>query len=198
MEAEVTRFQSLISSVHIGKVNIITGNNGTGKSRFFGMATTTVIDNIERSKSPFQQVVCLSGTHNDKYPRKVWQATQSETAICYLGYKVANNMISDIAPFRVIVAEMLAAQVSKSIQSAALIFCLKRLSISSEIKLHFRYGKNKKSGISEFVSNEVDLDLLSSRADADINAIRVAIDEKIFLFRRYLSKEEVRFYLCQT
>ncbi|QTT89810.1 AAA family ATPase [Pseudomonas chlororaphis] len=178
MGADTIRFQNLISNIHIGKVNIVTGNNGTGKSRFFGMATTNIIETIKLSAGSFQQVICLSGTHNDKYPRNVWQASQDETAICYLGYKVANNMISDIAPFRVIVSEMLAAQLSQRTKPTALKFCLEQLSISSEIKLHFRYGKNKKSGISEFVSNEVSLDLFSMQVGFDVHAVKAAIDEK--------------------
>lgn len=178
MEAESVRFSNLISNIHIGKVNIITGNNGTGKSRFFGMTTKKIIDAIKLSRSPFHQVICLSGTHNDKFPREVWQASKYENTICYLGYKVANNMISDIAPFRVIVSEMLKAQILQRTQYEALSFCLQQLNIAPEIKLHFRYGKNKKSGISEFVSNEISLDLFSMQADIDIHAVRNAIEEK--------------------
>lgn len=144
MEKERVRFQSLMSNIHVGKVNIITGNNGAGKSRFFAMATTSFIEDEKFFKGYFEQMICFSGTHNDKFPRQVWQASKSESAICYLGYKVANNMISDIAPFRVIVSEMLSSNASKRISSPALKFCLDKLNIDSEIKLHLRYGKNKK------------------------------------------------------
>lgn len=194
MESEAVRFHNLISSIHIGKVNILTGNNGTGKSRFFGIATNTAINNIERSLGSFKKVICLSGTHNDKYPRKVWQTARSEKYICYLGYKVANNMISDIAPFRVIAAEILEGHSSENIQPAALNFCLERLNIFSEIKLHFRYGKNKKDSVSEFVSNEVSLDLASREVGFDIDAVKKALDEKDLSLQTISVKRGDRFF----
>lgn len=178
METEDSRFRNLISSIHVGKVNILTGNNGTGKSRFFSLATTTAINNIDLSEKSFRQIICLSGTHNDKYPRDVWRPTRNEEAICYLGYKVANNMISDIAPFRVIINEILNTQSLHLTQPTALRFCLERLGISSEIKLHFRYGKNKKSNISDFIPNEIMLDLLSNESSLEAFKIKEHLDEK--------------------
>lgn len=178
MDAELERFNNLLTNIKIGKVNIITGNNGTGKSRFIAAATEKALEEDGFLKSKFRHVLCLSGTHNDKFPRKIWQPGNENFRVCYLGYKVANNMISDIAPFRVIVNAFLGKNLIYPRSIDAINFCLEKLNIDAEIKLHFRYGKNRKDSLSDFVAKEVLFNLRDFKDDSDSLAIASALKEK--------------------
>jgi len=193
MDAELERFGHLLNDIKVGKVNIITGNNGTGKSRFFGAAAEKAIDDgFFRGK--FKQVLCLSGTHNDKFPRKIWQSAHDKSNICYLGYKVASNMISDIAPFRVIADALLGKNLIRHRSPEAIEFCLEKLNIDAEVKLHFRYGKNRKASLSEFVANEMPINLRAFQDSRDSLAIASALKEKDLSLQTVSIKRGGRYY----
>lgn len=194
MGAELRKFSHLLDSIKIGKVNIITGNNGTGKSRFIAAATTKILAEHLPSKSKFRHVLCLSGTHNDKFPREIWQLGNESPDICYLGYKVANNMISDIAPFRVIVKALLGKNTTRRCSPEAINFCLEKLNIEAEIKLHFRYGKNRKDSLSEFVSNEISFDIRAFQNNDKSLAIASALEEKDLSLQTISVKRESNYY----
>jgi predicted ATPase len=194
MDTELERFSHLLNDIKISKVNILTGNNGTGKSRFFAAATEKAVENEFSLKGKFNQVLCLSGTHNDKFPRKIWQSGNDKSSICYLGYKVANNMISDIAPFRVIVDALLGKNITQQRYPEAIDFCLERLNIDAEIKLHFRYGKNRKASLSKFVANEMPLNLRAFQDDVDSLAIASALREKDLSLQTISIKRGGRYY----
>lgn len=157
--------QNLFNSLNCDKISILTGNNGTGKSRFFEMVSSTVSEDVQTGSSKFSQLVCFSGTHNDKYPRSVWSRSIENDKISYLGYRVGNNMISDIAPFRKIIHSILNidfdALADQSVRNIdAIKYCLEKIGISSTINLRLRYGKNKKSELSGYISSDVPIDLL--------------------------------------
>ncbi|WP_080695072.1 AAA family ATPase [Stutzerimonas decontaminans] len=194
MSAELTRFSHLLDSINVGKVNIITGNNGAGKSRFIATATTKILGEPLPSKSKFRHVLCLSGTHNDKFPREIWQLGSENPEICYLGYKVANNMISDIAPFRVIVKALLGKNATRRCSPEAINFCLQKLNIDAEIKLHFRYGKNRKDSLSEFVSKEIQFDIQAFQSTDKSLAIASALEEKDLSLQTISVKRESNYY----
>jgi len=178
MDAEPGRFETLMNDIKIGKVNIVTGNNGTGKSRFFAAATEKILENNKLSNPKFRQLLCLSGTHNDKFPRQIWQSENNSFDICYLGYKVASNMISDLAPFRVIVNSLLGRNMITERSRDAIDYCLERLDIGAEIKLHFRYGKNKKTSLSKVTAKETTLNLRDFKDNVDTLATAGALAEK--------------------
>lgn len=194
MDAESERFDQLLNDIKINKVNIITGNNGTGKSRFFAAAAEKVLGNDFLFKERFKQVLCLSGTHNDKFPRKIWHPGGDKFKICYLGYKVANNMISDIAPFRVITDALLGKNMIRERSPEAIEFCLEKLNIDAEIKLHFRYGKNRKSSLSDFVANETPLNLRDFQDNLDTLAIASALKEKDLSLQTVSIKRGDKYY----
>ncbi|MEG5266571.1 AAA family ATPase [Pseudomonas sp. JDS28PS106] len=194
MDAESKRFENLLHDIKINKVNIITGSNGTGKSRFFASATEKALGNNFLFQGQFKQILCLSGTHNDKFPRKIWQPGGDKFNICYLGYKVANNMISDIAPFRVITDALLGKNNIRARTPEAIAFCLDKLDIDAEIKLHFRYGKNRKSSLSDFVANETSLNLLDFQDDLDTLAIASALKEKSLSLQTISVKRGNKYY----
>lgn len=157
-------YGNLLNELAIGKTSILTGNNGTGKSRFFEMVSLDTVENLKEGRSKFSQLACFSGTHNDKYPRSVWWQAKGRIDVCYLGYRVGNNMISDLAPFRTITRSMLTPNDVRDSQESlffinALEYCLDKIGIDRTIKLRFRYGKNKKSELSEYISSELTLDL---------------------------------------
>mgnify|MGYP001162020379 CR=1 FL=1 len=62
-------YRNLLNELALGKTSILTGSNGTGKSRFFEMVSSDTVEDLEKERSKFSQLACFSGTHNDKYPR---------------------------------------------------------------------------------------------------------------------------------
>lgn len=162
---ETSIHENLLASLNLEKVSILTGNNGTGKSRFFEMIASRVSENILSGRSKFSQLTCLSGTHNDKYPRSVWSGKSQKDEVVYLGYRVGNNMISDIAPFRRIAFSILGSdrnfdELRSDTHIDGIKYCLEKIGIGSTINLRLRYGKNKKSELSNYISSDIPVDLL--------------------------------------
>lgn len=186
--------EKLLSSINVGKTSLLTGNNGTGKSRFFELAASRISKEVLSNNSKYSQLVCFSGTHNDKFPRSVWMDKSESGKICYLGYRVANNMISDIAPYRTIVKIILDGRkhvpaFPVDVRSEALDYCLDKLRISPIIKLHLRYGKNRKSDLSRYISSEVSINLREGIYSDELAPLSSYLHDKS-LFLQTLSVEK--------
>lgn len=181
-------YRNLLNELALGKTSILTGSNGTGKSRFFEMVSSDTVEDLEKERSKFSQLACFSGTHNDKYPRSVWWQEKDRRNVCYLGYRVGSNMISDIAPFRTITRSMLTPNEPRNSQESqffinALEYCLDKIGIGRTIKLRFRYGKNKKSELSEYISSELSLDLFDILKTKNREEIVAYLDERSLLLQ---------------
>jgi ABC-type transport system involved in cytochrome c biogenesis ATPase subunit len=80
-----------------GKFHILTGQNGTGKTRYLHNLSAGVLDILPDRNSPYARMLCLSGTIYDKFPPAKKYA---EDVYMYFGNKTNNNMFSEIAPFK--------------------------------------------------------------------------------------------------
>ncbi|WP_039004595.1 AAA family ATPase [Falsihalocynthiibacter arcticus] len=175
MDAEERKFRKLMSSTVPGGVHFVTGKNGSGKSRFFSLASKECAHTLMNEQSEGGRILCLSGTMHDKYAPSIYRAKSRSERVIYLGNKVNNNMISDVAPFRTLstfLLRKLSAEdgldsLSKKTASTA----LNKLKFQDRIGLKFRYSKGRKSDIADLVEPELFCSLTDIRLD-NIEAIR--------------------------
>lgn len=157
-EAEEERFESLLKSIERGNVYFLTGKNGSGKSRFFAYATSKRYRSLQHSISS-EILLCLSGTMYDKYPPMIYKARAMDWGVVYLGSKVNNNMVSAMAPFRVLCYYMLrnldSAGLWASVQQA-----LNRLNFEPHVKLRFRERRKDEADIFASLPKVIDISLL--------------------------------------
>lgn len=160
MLLDKNRFAQILSSLHVGGTHVIIGKNGAGKSRFFSFATDFICTSLKSNSGQFGRLVCLSGTMHDKYPRSIYMKEHNrESDIIYLGNKVNNNMVSDIAPFRVLARYILSFDTIPSLYSDMISIFTGRLNLSSRVNFRFRYAKGRKTNVIENVGSELVLDL---------------------------------------
>lgn len=129
---------NLLSSLSRGKVHIVTGKNGAGKSRFFEYATRQLcIENLQ-SRRKYARLLCLSGTLHDKYPKEIVDDRGERSDVVYLGYKVNNNMFSELTPFRTTLPFLLAPEQATAEACRVAGALLKSINIDAEIEFKLR------------------------------------------------------------
>lgn len=99
MESESV-YDHLIDDIGTSGIYIITGKNGSGKSRFFRRATANISNQIIGGNGKYSRLICMAGTPHDKYGREIYGNRSLDSEIVYLGYKVNSNMFSQVSPFR--------------------------------------------------------------------------------------------------
>lgn len=89
-----------------GAFHIVTGVNGTGKSRYL----KKLVDYYQ-SISYYQKIICLSGTMYEKFPNRNTANKNAKKIIAceylYFGSRSTNNVFSERRPFRTLVSAML-------------------------------------------------------------------------------------------
>lgn len=81
-----------------GYFHIITGPNGTGKSRMLTKHSELTLKKIKEEDKTYSKMICLAGTVYERF--KVPSQDQFNYNYCYLGQKTNNNMFSELAPYR--------------------------------------------------------------------------------------------------
>ena len=81
-----------------GYFHIITGPNGTGKSRMLTKHSELTLEKIKKEDKTYSKMICLAGTVYERF--KVPSQDQFNYNYCYLGQKTNNNMFSELAPYR--------------------------------------------------------------------------------------------------
>lgn len=79
-----------------GRVFIITGVNGSGKTRALSGIAYRTLEEMKNGTSKVSKLICLSGTIIDKFPGPKERAANYE----YFGRKTNTNMFSEITPYR--------------------------------------------------------------------------------------------------
>ena len=85
-------------SLEKGYFHIITGPNGTGKSRMLTKHSELTLEKIKKEDKTYSKMICLAGTVYERF--KVPSQDQFNYNYCYLGQKTNNNMFSELAPYR--------------------------------------------------------------------------------------------------
>lgn len=173
---EIQKFNGLLNSMGPDHVYFVTGKNGAGKSRFFAYATKEMAHHHPHlfGARHADRLLCLSGTMHDKYPPNIYKSTISDEGVVYLGNKVNNNMISDIAPFRRLCHYMLSSILEERDSYATQ--ALQRLNFEDRVVFKFRYGKSRKTEVFGALPPKLELKLSNSDRDS------VTID----LYRKHL------------
>ncbi|CAN7501503.1 AAA family ATPase [Rhizobium sp. LjRoot30] len=117
-----------------GRVHILTGVNGSGKTRYISALADQTIDELKAGDSEFSHVVCLSGPVIDKYSQRVYRQTLDSEHFTYLGYRRNNNLFSETAPFRELFKVVLDRELTEqSLELAG--FCLRQLNLEPVVVL---------------------------------------------------------------
>lgn len=135
-----------------GQIFILTGPNGSGKTRALASMTDNYLENIRSNSSEISRLICLSGTVLDKFPLQHEHAYYT-----YFGRRTNTNMFSEVAPYRRL-AEFIMndckdweerAEVAKQL--------LRSISLSYEIHFKFRRVRNTKEVITKATSANLDI-----------------------------------------
>lgn len=150
-----------------GNVFVITGENGTGKTRWLAQYSRTFLQNEDSGRL---RLVCLSGSVTDKFPLDNEIAEGALDRYAYFGRRTNNNMFSEIAPFRKLVDYISTTGhggKSKKERGQIASEMLKNIGLGPVLKLAFRRGRNSKERL-KVVSNEsLNLSVSLDRFDND-------------------------------
>ncbi|MFM5179465.1 AAA family ATPase [Aeromonas veronii] len=139
-------------------IYLITGDNGTGKTRALSRLAHQELTLIHSKSSNYDKVICLSGTVFEKFPKPQNEATENiKNGYYYFGYKANNNMFSEITPFRMILSVLLNDDVpiERAEYAASL---LNSIGFSSKFNVYFRWARNNKNkDIGKLNSLQIDL-----------------------------------------
>lgn len=140
------------------QIYLITGDNGTGKTRTLSSLANQEINLINSKKRSYTKIICLSGTVFEKFPKPKKEIIENiKDGYYYFGYKANNNMFSEITPFRMVISVLLNNDLPP-IRAAHAAELLSNLGFSSKINLYFRWARNNKNKNSEKLSSlQVDL-----------------------------------------
>jgi energy-coupling factor transporter ATP-binding protein EcfA2 len=156
----------------------VTGRNGSGKSRFFSLVTEERARFLAKAYDTTERILCLSGTMHDKYAPSIYRAKSASDRVVYLGNKVNNNMVSDVAPFRTLsvflLRKLFLEDGEETAAKRAVKSALKKLNFQDRIGFKFRYSKGRKIEVADRVDPEIDLSLTDSRLE-NRNAIENCI-----------------------
>lgn len=129
-----------------GTFNFITGDNGTGKTRFLTVLANSVLNDLISDDSEYDKLICLTGTVYEKFPRplkkKDYKSEKYDKVYSYFGGRVNNNVFSDLSPFRVIMKCYCGFDINpSSFEMAAKL--LNELGFSSTVECKFRNENSK-------------------------------------------------------
>ncbi|MBM7343702.1 AAA family ATPase [Pantoea coffeiphila] len=134
----------------IYNVNIITGDNGSGKTRYLSRLANEVMSDMYINNSDYSRLICLSGTVYENFPRnpsaKEKEERDGANAYYYFGSRVNNNLFSEIAPFRMMLHSYF--DFSPTSTSAILIKrLLDDIGFADDIRCKFALQDNKEGAI---------------------------------------------------
>ncbi|UTV27211.1 AAA family ATPase [Photobacterium atrarenae] len=174
-----------------GSLQILTGNNGTGKTRILSNISSKEKARIKNGSSKYNRLICLSGTVFEKYPKPDKDLTKNiKDGYYYFGYKPKNNMFSEIAPFRVFISLLLNNPHGNSKAEIAANL-MKEIGFEPKIKLDFRWARNNKEKNIEFDTGVRELDINNFHSSIqELFSIKKPLNEEIIhLSKIYFYKD---------
>lgn len=151
--------QDLLATLHPAKVHMVTGRNGTGKSRFFRYATQRLYEELLGGAARFSKLICLAGTLHDKYPKEIIDANKSVEYSVYLGYKVNHNMFSEMTPFRTMINFIFDPEYATSDASSVACDLLKSIRIADDVEFKFRFARGAAKELTGSLSQTLRINL---------------------------------------
>lgn len=164
--------QSLAPRPPSGKIFILTGPNGTGKTRELATLSKHTLDNLNSKKGQFCRMLCLSGTILDRFPNQPLHGTNE---YLYFGWRSNSNMFSVLAPFRRLIHLLLGDEGASENRRTIARDMLAEIDISAGILLRFRRGRNSKEKLQVRAKNDLDIifDLRLDEQDNEQMSLRL-------------------------
>jgi len=138
-----------------GKFHVLTGSNGTGKTRYLSWLSNKVAQEIKHGASEYGRMICLSGTVYEKFPKSFDGGSQADSDYIYFGNRTNNNMFSEISPFRRLALYLLNVDAASVVRMELARKILISIGFDPIVALKFRRGRNTKNA----ESSTQDLDL---------------------------------------
>lgn len=138
-----------------GKFHVLTGSNGTGKTRYLSWLSNKIAQDIKNGASEYGRMICLSGTVYEKFPKSFEDGSQANSDYIYFGNRTNNNMFSEISPFRRLALYLLNVDAASEVRMELARKTLISIGFDPVVALKFRRGRNTKNAES---SNQ-DLDV---------------------------------------
>lgn len=137
---------------HQGSFHIITGVNGTGKSRYLrSLIRRGIADDF------CQRIICLSGTAYDRFPLQ-GDADTPKIDYLYFGNKAKGNILSEKAPFRLL-ANYILGEGCNGISGELAGNVLEEIGFSRKIGLRFSRTAYKQ-GLRKYNARASELDII--------------------------------------
>ncbi len=171
------------------RLAILTGQNGTGKTRLLEKFSKNILNELKDSSSDYTRMICLSGTVLDKFPRE-----NNVEEYIYLGKRVSNNMFSEIAPFRTLFNFLLrdinVNDINRIDMAKSL---LSRLGFDDVINLIFKQLNKDKSKKEDKINLEIKLDINSLLSN--INYFKKFAQDNVTITEIQFQKNNKKFEL---
>ncbi|WP_367189416.1 AAA family ATPase [Burkholderia sp. Ed8] len=135
-----------------GRIFILTGPNGSGKTRALARMTENYLSNMHSGSSAVSRLICLSGTVLDKFPRH-----HDGTAYAYFGRRTNSNMFSEVAPYRRLAEFLMTDCADWAERAATAKRLLESISLGHMIHFKFRRGRNTKDIAPHTTSDNLDI-----------------------------------------
>lgn len=137
-----------------GQIFILTGPNGSGKTRALAQMTYDYIKGIQLGSSAASRLICLSGTVLDKFPRH-----QEGTDYAYFGRRTNSNMFSEVAPYRRLAEFIMTECTDWADRANVAKRLLGSISLSHKVYFKFRRGRNTKDIASHTTLENLDISI---------------------------------------
>lgn len=136
-----------------GRVFVITGENGTGKTRWLQNYSTHLLDSSKKQSAG--RLICLSGTVTDKFPLDV-----ASKSYAYFGRRTNSNMFSEVAPYRRLLTffiSQIADENDIAHRAEVARDKLAAVNLGPKFIIKFRRGRNSKEKVGSSKQTTLDL-----------------------------------------
>ena len=137
-QISATSSQSMLSDLpNDGRLFVLTGINGSGKTRALSSIAIDALDQIRTGTRDISRLICLSGAALDKFPDSMKRLSNYE----YFGRKANTNMFSEIKPYRAILRHLASFDSTYELRAATAKEYLSSIGLEDDIVYKLRRAK---------------------------------------------------------
>jgi predicted ATPase len=151
--SDATSLQPFLTSLpDDGRLFVLTGINGSGKSRALSSMAIDALHQIESENTEISRLICLSGAALDKYPNP----KKSPNCYEYFGRKANTNLFSEIKPYRAILRYLASLDSNYKLRASTASEYLSSIGLEDEIVYRLRRAKGS-SRLAEISAEELSI-----------------------------------------